>query len=267
MKTSFRIKLTLSLIATLNILMAKTQSTDCNLTFNFTTVTTNAGFAPNNVLAVWVEDNSNTFIRTLKLNANKRIQYLYTWNDESAGNKVDAVTGATKTSHSAETVTWDGKNTSKAVVPDGIYRLFVEFTEEHSQGPLLIIPFTKNSSNSDSAYNNQTNFVNITLNYTVTNSTGIKEQLSNLTDFSVFPNPVSTTSQIAINMDKDAIVHLSLYSLKGEIIKDAGSVKLSEGTNTFPFIQYFDENILTSGAYLLRLEYNNQIKILKLVKP
>ena len=73
------------------------QSTNCNVTVQFTTVTEDVGFQPKNVLAVWVETSSGDFVRSLKVMANKRIQYLYTWHDQSSGNTVDAITGETKT--------------------------------------------------------------------------------------------------------------------------------------------------------------------------
>jgi hypothetical protein len=249
------------------MLKSTAQNTPCNVTLNFTTITTNNGCAPKNVLAVWVEDDAGNFIRTVKLNAEKRKQYLYTWNDESAGNTVDAVTGATRTSHNAENIVWDGKNISKTVVPDGVYKLFIEFTEEHAQGPVLIIPFTKNTSNSDSTLANQTNFTNINLEYVINSVTDINNASSNSSGFSVFPNPLTNESKIQINVDKNTTANLYLYSLNGQIVAKLGQFGLIAGDNLIGITSVYGNNKIPAGTYLLRLEYNREIKILKLVKP
>jgi len=66
--------------------------------------------------------------KTLKKRAANREQYLYTWRATSNQNVVDAVTGATLSSHETHRVTWDCRDTAGAVVPDGDYRIRVEFT-------------------------------------------------------------------------------------------------------------------------------------------
>ncbi len=116
--------------------------TEGDMTFTVRTVTVNGNFSPKHVLAIWVED-SNGFVLSRKLRAVKRKQYLYTWNTQSGGNMVDAVTGETLKSHQTHTVTWDCKDVNGNLVPDGDYTVFVEYTEAHVQGPLRGIAFTK----------------------------------------------------------------------------------------------------------------------------
>ena len=116
--------------------------TEGEMTFTVRTVTVNGNFSPKHVLAIWVED-SNGFVLSRKLRAVKRKQYLYTWNTQSGGNVVDAVTGETLLSHQTHTVTWDCKDVNGNLVPDGDYTVYVEFTEAHVQGPLRGIAFTK----------------------------------------------------------------------------------------------------------------------------
>jgi hypothetical protein len=240
------------------------QATNCNVTVQFTTVSKAVSFAPKNVLAVWVGSGTNQFVRTLKVMANQRKQYLYTWNDESGGNTVDAITGATKTEHSAETIVWDGKDASQVLVPDGDYNIIVEFTEEHAQGPVLIIPFVKKTTNSDSTYNNEANFTNISINYEV-NLTPVNEIMAKTEEFAVYPNPITDGSKIKINVDKNTLAHLSIYSLNGQRLIDMGFVNLAGGDN-FLELNRKTVNELPTGTYLLRLEYNNEIKVVKLVK-
>ena len=105
-------------------------------TFTVTTTQTSGNYEPRHVLAVWVADSSGAFVKTLLRRADRRQQYLYTWQNVSAGNVVDAVTGATLSTHQTVTATWDTENVSGNIVPDGEYRIRVEFTAEHAQGPL-----------------------------------------------------------------------------------------------------------------------------------
>ncbi len=119
-------------------------ATDGEMTFSVRTVTVNGNFAPRHVLAIWVEDQAG-FVLTRKLSGDQRKEYLYTWNSNSGGNVVDATTGATLTSHQTHTVTWDCKDMNGDLVPDGEYTVYVEFTEEHVQGPLRMVTFTKDS--------------------------------------------------------------------------------------------------------------------------
>jgi hypothetical protein len=112
-----------------------------SVTFNVSTVTDNGTYSPKHVLAIWVKTSSGTFVKSIKVNAVKRIQYLYKWNKSSGGNTADAVTGATLTSHQTHSVTWNCKNTSGVVVPAGNYKMMIEYTDQHAQGPIDSINF------------------------------------------------------------------------------------------------------------------------------
>jgi PKD repeat protein len=85
------------------------------------------------------------FVKTRKAMANQRKQYLYTWKAASNYNVVDAITGSTLNSHQTHTIQWDCTDLDGNVVEDGLYTLFVEFTEKHAQGPLFSIEFEKAS--------------------------------------------------------------------------------------------------------------------------
>ena len=137
-------------------------ATGGEMTFSVSTVTANGNFAPRHVLAIWVEDQSG-FVLTRKLSGDRRKEYLYTWNNNSGGNVVDATTGATLTSHQTHTVTWDCGNVNGEIVPDGDYTVIVEFTEEHAQGPLREITFTKGSEMVSLAPADDANFKDIEL--------------------------------------------------------------------------------------------------------
>jgi len=109
-----------------------------------------------------VED-ADGFVLTRKLRAEKRKEYLYTWNGKSAGNVTDASTGATLSSHQSHTVTWDCTDKDGAIVPDGVYKVYVEFTDAHIQGPLRMVAFTKGPEAVSLTPDDDTNFKDLSL--------------------------------------------------------------------------------------------------------
>lgn len=113
-------------------------------TVSFTVKTVSAGgtYAPKHVLAIWVERDGE-FVKTRKAMANQRKQYLYTWKAVSNYNVVDAITGSTLTSHQTHTVEWDCTDLNGNVVADRTYKIRIEFTDKHAQGPLFEIEFNK----------------------------------------------------------------------------------------------------------------------------
>jgi hypothetical protein len=116
------------------------------LTVDFTTISFNGEYAPRNVGAVWITDGQDGFVKTLEKWAVKRSKYLVKWKAASDGNIVDAVTGATRLEHAAHALTWDGTDVNGSLVADGIYRVYIEFTEEDYAGPWTSIEFTKGPS-------------------------------------------------------------------------------------------------------------------------
>lgn len=113
------------------------------LSVAFTTVSFGGKYAPDNVVAVWITDDNDVFVKTLGVWATKRIKYLATWIGASKANKVDAVTGATFMDHGPRAVGWDATGVDGKVVPDGVYRVHIEFTEQNSLGKVTSVEFTK----------------------------------------------------------------------------------------------------------------------------
>ncbi|NCA84785.1 MAG: DUF2271 domain-containing protein [Clostridia bacterium] len=134
------------------------------VTLTVSTKTAGGNYAPRHVLAIWLEKDG-AFVKTRKAMANSRKQYLYTWKAISNYNVVDAITGSTLTSHQAHTVQWDCTDLDGNVVVDGTYKIRVEFTEEHAQGPLLTIDFTKGAQPVVIDLPNQQYFTGIQLTY------------------------------------------------------------------------------------------------------
>lgn len=119
------------------------------LTVDFTTVTFKGQYAPKNVGAVWITNDQDVFVKTLERWAVKRSKYLVKWKAVSGGNTVDAVTGATRSSHGPHSLTWDGTDVSGNLVPDGTYRVYMEFTEKNGAGPWTSIEVVKGASPAD----------------------------------------------------------------------------------------------------------------------
>lgn len=156
--------LSLLLISTTSGVLIAQENTEGNMTFTVRTVTVNETFSPRHVLAIWVED-ADGFVLTRKLRADRRKQYLYTWNSNSGGNVTDANTGATLSSHQTHSVTWDCKDKDGTTVPDGEYKVYVEFTEAHKQGPLKELTFTKGPDALALTPEDDTNFKDMALQF------------------------------------------------------------------------------------------------------
>jgi hypothetical protein len=125
--------------------------TPCMMTVTFTTTLIGEHWQPENVGAVWIENASGTYIKTLERWAAIRSRSLYQWADHACATswpEMDALSRATLPDHSSQhSVTWDGRDFMGKVVPDGAYKLFIEVTEtETNYGPLGVIDFQKNAT-------------------------------------------------------------------------------------------------------------------------
>lgn len=117
-----------------------------SLSASVTTTTYNGSYAPMHVLAIWITNSSGSFVKSLMVYAAARKNHLTNWYAAtSTGNTTDATTGATLSSHSSHTCTWNGKDVNEATVTDGTYKLCVEYTESNSTGKLATFSFTKGS--------------------------------------------------------------------------------------------------------------------------
>lgn len=121
------------------------------VSFTFTTVSFNGEYAPDNVGAVWVEDAAGAFVKTLEVWGTKRLEYVEMWKTETGGNTVDAITGATRSSHGQHQLGWDLTGVDGAVVPDGLYHVYIEFTEHNGPGAWTIADLEKSAAPFDGA--------------------------------------------------------------------------------------------------------------------
>lgn len=140
-------------------------NTSGNVTFTVTTLNAGGNYAPRHVLAIWVEKNG-VFVKSRKVMANQRKQYLYKWVAASNYNVTDAITGATLTQPQTHTVQWNCTDLSGNVVPDGEYTILIEFTDKHAQGPYYAVNFMKGTEPVTITPPNQQYITNMQLTYT-----------------------------------------------------------------------------------------------------
>jgi hypothetical protein len=136
------------------------------LTLQTTGSTAMFGFnwAPNNYGALWVSDAQNGFIRTFELWAGRHINDLRQWASQTGSNQVDAISGATQSSHQTHTVTWDCRDLDGELLPYGSYVFHAEVTEG-GQGPYMEIPFEIGTASADFTPPDQDGFLSIRLAY------------------------------------------------------------------------------------------------------
>lgn len=102
-------------------------------------------YAPRNCGAVWIEDESGDFVKTIERWTAIRERYLEHWTSASGGwgfsffgntgqnpDQVDVVTAGTLSSHQMHMSTWNMKDVDGEVVPDGKYTVVVEVSEGSS---------------------------------------------------------------------------------------------------------------------------------------
>jgi hypothetical protein len=146
-------------------------SGSCSLAVTVTTVTNNGTYSPRNIGAIWVTRDTGAFVKTLAVWARTRIRYLTLWNSTTSGagvngNTVDAVTGATLSSHQTHKVTWNCTDSNRNVVPDGAYRVYFEMTDRSGTGPNTFVNFTKGPTPFNSTPPDQRTFTQMSLVFT-----------------------------------------------------------------------------------------------------
>jgi hypothetical protein len=150
--------------------------TPCMLTITFQTAPLGQHWGPANIGAVWIEDASGTYIKTIERWAAVRARALYHWLSHAcltSWPEMDAVSTATLPNHNAtHSDIWDGKDFKGKLVPDGMYNLFIEVTETETDfGAITMVPFTKGTSPMMVQPPDMTNFKGVSLAYMPTAGT------------------------------------------------------------------------------------------------
>jgi len=139
-------------------------NTPGTLTVSTLTSAAGGGYSPKHVVAIWIENSSGVFVKSLLVLANAQKKDLTNWSSNTAKNVTNATTGATQSSHAVRTATWNGTNVSGVVVTDGTYKACFELADGASK--FSTFNFTKGAVASTVSPANVTCFANISIVWT-----------------------------------------------------------------------------------------------------
>ncbi|HSO86680.1 MAG TPA: DUF2271 domain-containing protein [Draconibacterium sp.] len=227
--------------------------TSGKLTVSVTTSSAGGNYAPRNIIAIWIEDNSGNFVKTLLAYADKRIQHLNTWESVSSAkgimyNRTDAITGATQSSHSTRTCTWDGTDYNKNQVTDGRYYVCMELTDKNGTGNFSKFAIEKRASNTVTPQN-VPSFSSINILWEASGTVDVREILID-EDIQIFPNPTKDIFFIR----GDDIKEIDVLTISGALVFRNNSTTRIDMSN------------YKNGIYLVRIREGNRTIVKKLVK-
>lgn len=265
MKTDlFKTTLAFTALFFSTILSAQTAGT---LTFTFTEVpkSTSATYNGNaqHVLAAWVQNTTGTgtgtFVKTkLRYAGPGTNDHLPTWAVNAGGpssnclattcNTVDATTGATRSSWTTYTVTWDGKKGSAAtgtVQPDGVYKVTLQSTWNHGTGGTATssYTFTKGPAIDHQTPAATTTFSNVTLHWAPAVVTGITETPAENPVITIYPNPTNGI----VSIDFSNTTSIKVINTLGVVIYDEKIEQATEGTRNI------DLGSFANGIYFINV--------------
>ena len=250
------------IILTCNLLGQQTES----VTFKVTTTSPGGTYSPKNIGAIWIEDSDGNFVKTIKIWADRRSQYLYTWNNNTAGNKVDAITSATLSSHQTHEVTWNVENYLGEIVPNGIYQLKIEMTDKHAQGPIATFEFPVGEETNELSISDETYFHNMQLSWTsvITDLSNFEELPIEYELYENYPNPFNPITHIAVSIPESGSYTLKVYNVVGQEVATLLNDQIILGFHIFSF----DATDLPSGIYFYNFSGANftQTKKMLLLK-
>ncbi|MBP7309771.1 MAG: T9SS type A sorting domain-containing protein, partial [Candidatus Cloacimonetes bacterium] len=83
-------------------------------------------------------------------------------------------------------------------------------------------------------------------------------------EMNYYPNPFNPTTTIAFSIPKDAKTKLSVYSIKGQKVKDIISGELQKGFHKAVWDGKDSTNrSVSSGIYIFRLESGGKVSVRK----
>ena len=244
--------------------------TDGTLTFTFNQP--QPGTATKNVLAVWIESATGTFIKTkMRYWGSGTNDHLPTWVSKSGQNVTDANTGVTRTASTSptawgiKTVTWDGKNvsgTSNGVtVADGSYKVWIESAyspnppaNQHSM--ITSYTFTKGPNVEHLTPADASLITGVVIDWVPATSSVSNSDLNQ--GVSVFPNPA--TDILYIDFKE------SYSECKISIENDLGQTVYSEKpTQVNTGLKSIDVSKYSKGIYFINIQAKDQIAKYKVV--
>jgi hypothetical protein len=225
------------------------------LSLTFTQLPHTSYTGTKNVMAVWIETSGGSFVKTRTRNVGTGTNdHLATFASASGGtsgnalgpgcNVVGATTGATYTSFSTRTITWDGTDVNGNVVADGDYVVKVQSTWNHGGGSTVVrsYPFTKGTNADNQSPASDANFSDITLTWNPSSS-ALNEVDGQFPDLLVYPNP-SNSGQFTVEFNQSTLI--TVFDLQGNVILEESL----EGMNGQKEIDLSEQ---ANGNYIVRV--------------
>jgi len=249
MKKTFIISL-FSCLLTLSAI-SQTQGT---LTVIATTSSTGGNYAPKNIVTIWIENEQGNFVKTLLAYAETRKTHLNTWeaSTTAAGspfNTVDAITGATRSSHGTRTCSWNGTNVSGSLVADGTYKVRLELTDKNGTGNFSTFTFVKGLDPQNLTPANVPSFSSISIVWQPVLTAVEEESLEK--QYSVYPNPGSGLFKVR----GEDILEIDVLNASGSVVYTgkSASVDISEQPKGIYYVKITTGNGIVVKKVLLTM--------------
>lgn len=249
MKVKFFVSILFFLSLSISAISQKTSGT---VTFTASTSSNGGEYSPKHVLAIWITNSSGTFIRSMKVMATQRIQYLYKWKTSSGLNTVDAVTGATLLSHQTHVISWNCTDLNGNQLPDGDYQFWIEFTDDEVQGPYASYSFSKGTSSVNTNFPNQSKFSNVSIVY---NPAGVGVEELKIQDAKILQNTFSDLVYFVVPSIRAENAVLQVYSLSGEKIFETQKFYDNGEERSFKW----NRLQINSNIYIYRIENGSDV--------
>lgn len=221
-----------------------------NLTVSTLTSAAGGNYAPRNIVAIWVEDASGNFVKTLLVYANTYKQYLTHWKTKSQYNRVDAISGATVNSHATRVCTWDGTNTTGVVVPDGTYRICFELTDKNATGNYSYFEIEKDSVAHSLSPANVPSFSNISITWIPETINDIMVYSSHI-QCSIAPNPNYGQFKLQLSEVPEKAT-IEFYNALGQLIQVESIQNSSETFDLKPHTGMIFYTVLSENKIVFR---------------
>jgi hypothetical protein len=219
-----------------------------------------------NVMAVWIETSTGTFIKTRARNAGGGTSdHLAVWAVKAGGsagncmaancNVLGATTGATLSNFGNRNFSWDGTDASGNVVPDGTYKIIVESTWNHGSAATTTRAYTfvKGPAQDVQTPASDANFTNITLAWNPASS-GLVDKTPEMV-VTVQPNP---SANGVFNVEFNYATRISATNLAGEEVY-AEDVKMNEVSKEVNLSK------MSSGVYFICVTNGSTVSKHKIV--
>jgi len=205
-----------------------------------------------NVMAVWIESSTGTFVKTRARNAGGGTSdHLAVWAVKSGGsagncmsascNTLGATTGATLSNFGNRNFSWDGTDVSGNILPDGTYKITVESTWNHGSAATTTRSYTfvKGAAQDVQTPASDANFTNISLAWNPAGSGLVENTLEMVV--SIQPNP---SANGVYNVEFNYATKVSAMNLAGEEVYTE-DVKMNEVSKTV------DLSNVSTGVYFI----------------